>query len=412
MTGLAPNVIALALTRFTCVTALAATCLACPQRARTDTKASGPRPAGNRVERAAALTKKAWAGSALRFGASPMPVRSIARLVDRTAEIALGTVLAVEEVGERLLTTRRDPEGYGRGPVRTDALTYAMAAASADQFRVLVRRAHLDVASVVKGPALQTSDITVEFYEPRDGHAPWTPLETGQHGLFFLDNAGRVADVFYPFLPIAAEAPLVAPGLPPIEAIKQYLLLSLRPDTPEATLASCIEGVIDLKAAQATDYLVDVAAAKDPQIAGDGLWGLIAFQDARAFPAATEFVLRAPAGARRQVGRILGAVAELRDPKLGPAVMPLLSTENAAWRQDALTALRNMKDPRNVPALIYALSDADLENRYVAMMAVAETTGRESGMPSWPRFQENPAYWLGLTFDWWDREGKQQYAGK
>jgi HEAT repeat protein len=237
-------------------------------------------------------------------------------------------------------------------------------------------------------------------------------LEAGQHGIIFLADDGGPSDLYYLLVPVAPDAPLTAGDLAPIDAIKQYLLLSMKPGVTEETLASCIEGAIDLHLQAAADALVPLTRDNDPKIVGRALAGLVHFQDARAFPEAVEFILHPPQTAQVQALMVMCSVGMLTDPELAEAIIPLLSSADATCRRQALSALRHMKDLRNMPTLAAALSDADLENRYIAVMGLAETTGRWDAewATSWPKFQGNPSYYVDKWLNWWESEGKAQYG--
>jgi hypothetical protein len=316
------------------------------------------------------------------FVSGGTPVRRIEGLVEDASHILLGTVSSVKEVGEGILTV------------------------SDTEYNVSVQHAVIKISAVLKGPALQTGATTqVEFYRPFSG-PPWAQLQTGQYGIFFLADDGGPIDLFFPLLPIAQNVLLVENKPSPIETVEQYLLLSMKSGVTSDTLASCIEGALDLNLQKATDYLVPLTNESDTKIVGYALWGLLRFQDARAFPAATGFILNPPESARTQALMLIYAVRDLTDPTLAQAIVPLLFSKDAAYRRQALSALRHMKDPQNISLLAEALSDDDLENRYIAIMGLAETTHMENAewASSWPKFQENPEYYVDKWRNWWEQE--------
>jgi hypothetical protein len=347
------------------------------------------------------------------------PYRDVAKLAERTPIIVRGTVEHLRYVGDGLLLAERHPQAPGLGligrlvePGQGQARTGSPD--SLGEYEVRIWRAGVRVVSTVKGPAAEAgSTIELEFYRRPSGvDAPWGLLETGQHGLFFMDTDGRVADLFHPFVPLAPAAPTVDSGLPVLETIIRYLLLSLRLDAPELTVRSCVEPLIRLDVREAVDYLLPLLKSRDPLVVGDALWGLVALGDRRAVPLAVEYVLRARMGTEIQVVRIGGAIGYLTEPSLAPAIMPLLASGNPRDRGCALHALRRMKVPDTIPAFAYAaLHDADQSNRYVAMMAVGEITGKRGPwITSLDEFDQNPSHYRGLFGEWWTREGAALYG--
>jgi len=344
-------------------------------------------------------------------GAGGQPGLRIASLVARADTIVRGTVESVAEVGDGVLTVARGADGYV-SPVELGEGVEGQGGLSPNSYPVTVCRVGFKVTASVKGPVLPPgATITVESYRPHLGPA-WGLLEAGQHGLLLLDDNGALADLYYPLLPVAPDVPVMAGDVPPLDAIKEYLLLSMKPGVTEETLASCIEGAIDLHLQAAGDALVPLTRDNDPKIVGRALAGLVHFQDARAFPEAVEFILHPPQTAQVQALMVMCSVGMLTDPELAEAIIPLLSSADATCRRQALSALRHMKDPRNMPTLAAALSDADLENRYIAVMGLAETTGRWNAewATSWPKFQGNPSYYVDKWLNWWEGEGKAQYG--
>ena len=340
------------------------------------------------------------------------PGRRVALLVERAAVIGRGTVESVEALGDGVLTTVRSPDGYV-APARFDSTIQGEL--QPDQYAVTLCRTEFRVTSVLKGASVQSdSTITVDIYLPYLGPM-WAALTVGEHGLLLLDGNGNLAELFYPLLPIAPGAPSVSSDLPALDAVGQYFLLSLRPDTSPATLESCLDGALDLGiAAQAVESLRSLAASEDPAVRGIALRGLVEIKDPRSVSDAVAYLLSGttiPAMPGVPI-RLAVAVGKLDDPSLALAVVPLLSSPNSVLRGCALHALRRMKNPAAIPALVGALADPDQEIQYGAMMGLAETTDRYNAewATSLPKFQENPSYYVDKWRNWWDTEGKATYG--
>ncbi len=345
-----------------------------------------------------------------RVGAGGSPGRHIAPLLERADAIARGTVQSVQGIGNGVLTVEGSPDGFV-APVRFEL---SQVEPGPDQYAVTAYRAVFYVASVVKGSTMQAgSAIEVTFYLPYMGPI-WAPLAAGQHGLLLLDAHGNLADLFYPLLPIAPGAPFVSSDLAPLEAVGEYFLLSFRPDTSPAVLQLCLDGTLDLGiAAEAIESLRSLAASEDPAVRGIALRGLVEIKDRKAVPEAVRYLLNNTAvpGLPEVPIRVGVAIGKLDDPSLAQAVVPLLSSANSVLRDDALQALRRMRNPAAIPALVGALADPDESIQYGAMMGIARTVGAASEwLPSRPHFDEAPRHYLDHWLNWWQTEGEALYG--
>lgn len=322
------------------------------------------------------------------IAAMPIPARNIPALVDQSSLVLLGTVVAVSDSGAGVLRWADSEE-----PVE-------------------LWQAQVEVEAVFKGQLPRPGAVAEIMFFTSESIA-WPQVHARDHGVFLVASDGGVLEPFFPFLPTRPGAPLPPPDRPALDGVRQQLVASLLPDTLEPTLTSCVEGVLGLGAREAADRLVALAASDDPQVAGDGLWGLLGFQDARAFPAAADFLLQDPPGTVRQWIGLLVAVGGLTDPALAGDVLPLLAGSNVQVRQAALSALRTMHLPEMAPVLATALStDPELANRYIAMMGVHEITAKSGPdwAPSWPIFLESPSIYLDRWMNWWETEGKARYG--
>jgi hypothetical protein len=341
------------------------------------------------------------------------PARRIEPLVAKADRVVRGTVESAEAIGEGILTVARDGNGF-EAPVR---LTEAVAGERAprDGVRVAVYQVTFRVAATVKGARVSPgSAVTVEAYDPYSGPV-WTPLEVGQHGLLLLDASGALAQLDYPLLPISADAAVLPDTVRPLDAVGQYFLLSLRPDAPPSLLELCLDGALDLGIAQqATESLKALAASGDPAVEGIGLWGLMEVKDAQAVAHAVAFLL-SDRGASVPVPTqiFLGsAIGKLADPALAGAVLPLLSSPEQSVRHSAIDALRRMKAPAAVPALIDLAKRPDLYEQWSALIALCDILGIESPDALGPleEYERNPQPYRDWWARWWDTEGKAKYA--
>jgi len=345
-----------------------------------------------------------------RFVGGGRPSRRIAPLLERADAIARGTVESVEAIGSGVLTVEGSPDGFV-APVRFEL---SQAEPGPDQYAVTAYRAVFYVASVVTGSTMQAgSAIEVTFYLPYMGPI-WAPLAAGQHGLLLLDGQGKLADLFYPLLPIAPGAPFVSSDLAPLEAVGEYFLLSFRPDTSPAVLQLCLNGALNLGiAADGIESLRALAASEDPAVRGIALRGLVEIKDRKAVPEAVRYLLSNTAvpGLPEVPMRVDVAIRKLDDPGLAEDVLPLLSSPDPVMRRTGLHALRNMRNPTVIPTLAAMLADPEEGVKYLAMMALAETTGENLQWAVARRiFQENPSYYIEKWQTWWETEGKALYG--
>jgi hypothetical protein len=342
------------------------------------------------------------------------PARRIEPLVAKADRVVRGTVESAEAIGEGILTVARDGNGF-EAPVR---LTEAVAGERAprDGVRVAVYQVTFRVATTVKGASASPgSELTVQAYRPHSGPV-WRPPDVGQHGLLLLDANGALAELDYPLLPISPDAPVLPNTLPPLEAVGQYFLLSLRPDTPPTVLESCLGGALDLGiAAQATESLRVLAASSDPAVQGVGLWGLVELKDPAAVRDAVKFTLTnatVPELPAVQAD-LSAAILRLGDPSMATSVLPLLSSPDRYVRSTGIDALRKMRAPVAVPALTaIAVGDADVQLQWSAAAALGDMLGIEStdALAPFEEYEKNPQPYRDWWARWWDTEGRAKYA--
>ena len=136
------------------------------------------------------LTPPRPAGSPTR-AARPVPqFMLLDDVIEQSSTILRGTVLALEDVGEGVLT---GSDGVERN--------------------VFLRHAAVHVDAVLEGDPRQAGmTVVVQDFKPPDFAE--VPLEVGGHGLIFLDADGGPVNLDYPWLPFAPGHPAAAGGPP------------------------------------------------------------------------------------------------------------------------------------------------------------------------------------------------------
>lgn len=82
------------------------------------------------------------------------------------------------------------------------------------------------------------------------------------------------------------------------------------------------------------------------------------------------------------------------------------------WRWSALSGLRRLRTARAVPIFIRALDIEDRSCQHLAVLGLAEITGKSGSEfgPGAPLFNANPRYYLDNWRRWWKEEGEIRYA--
>jgi hypothetical protein len=114
-----------------------------------------------------------------------------------------------------------------------------------------------------------------------------------------------------------------------------------------------------------------------------------------------------------QVDAIIETGDILRDRSTTRDILLLEETASAGPKQlrySAMLGLRRLKDPGTVPFLVHELDSDDPEVQYLAVITLAEMTGRGGDFgSSMPLFEQDPAKYRQLWKQWWSTEGASRY---
>lgn len=86
----------------------------------------------------------------------------------------------------------------------------------------------------------------------------------------------------------------------------------------------------------------------------------------------------------------------------------LAAHPNEVVREDAVYAIRNLRDARAIPFLVKQLDSENRSIRYDAVIGLSEITQKGGNYgPSMPLFEEEPDRYIRLWKDWWNAAGGQ-----
>lgn len=105
-------------------------------------------------------------------------------------------------------------------------------------------------------------------------------------------------------------------------------------------------------------------------------------------------------------------IAEIDNPEALAQLEALSTSGVLSVRHGAMDAIRRIRSPRSIPLLISRLDDSDNLVRYVALITLAETAGKDEGdyAPSMYLFDSKPEYYISLWKQWWVDEGRSRYS--
>jgi HEAT repeat protein len=342
------------------------------------------------------LTASSWPGGAGRASAflgSPLRVKP---LIEAADTILLGDVVSVTPDGQAICTL--GDSDYTRP----------------------VLEARLRVQAVPKGEA-PAEEVTIRFPSNDLLVLPieFESMAEGDHCLAFLKTVApgtyEFASLAHGKVLVSAEEPERLPSGTPERAVEEVLIASLEGPDPQVVV-SCIRLLPEIGGDAARDALWKLAQRRDETdraVRGYALASLLQLDYVPAAEEAAEF-LKEPTWSRRvegAKGRILQGFRETRNPGFIPQLRLLSAPDDPRARENAVYALREMRDPSSIPWLVQALDDSSPEVRHLAMMGLADALGRGG---EWtidvPGFKERGDELIAKWKQWWREEGMKKYA--
>jgi hypothetical protein len=296
--------------------------------------------------------------------ATPVPTLNLAKLVEQADVVAMGTVLAISDVGSTSV-------GGANGAIQARSML-----------------GELQVDHVLKGPA-EIGSLQFRFAQP-DVFIGYGGVGVDSYRMFFLKRSGGRYEFVSPYYPsvVALSGNVVTSGRALDKVVggvasvvesesastelrreAMYVLRGIAGPLPRAAFRSAL---------RSADPIVHLTAAA----------GLLLVNDVSGMPMAEEALLRPYVDPRLELLHNLRAAISqgLRDPVAAPALGRLLSADVETTRA-ASSALRRMRSEVALKFLVSALDDPDMRVGHNAVMGLAEATGQTEWGPSIPAFQ-------------------------
>jgi hypothetical protein len=254
------------------------------------------------------------------------------------------------------------------------------------RIRGRVMRATLLIDKVIKGSP-QSASLSCEFFQP-DEFMGFKSIPKGQYGMFFLkgspsSDVASVTSPYYPYI-IALPDPIETKEVG-LSRVAQELALVL--NSSKTTLdqkISCIKAMETIESASVSTLLEDAFQRLDGQLK----LGIASALIKRGNIATLEYavnILLTPSQSmdRNQLLQLALSIEDgVRDPDSLPQLVRLLGVREAQFRRPIAEAIRLTKSQSAISPLSSLLVDTDPEIRYIAVIGLAEITGKYEWGPA------------------------------
>ena len=283
--------------------------------------------------------------------------------------------------------------------------------------KIITKVISLAVDRCYKGDA-EEIDVTVTTHDPRMLVSDFRPVPAGEDLLVLVRRAANgsftLADPYWSKWKAALQT-LPAPAASGMPQLERDLLANLTPGgDPNSVMTNLrILKALDKPSDAALTLVRSLFADPSLEVALEAL--SIAVKSGRAED------LRALAGFLEQRKPTLSPdilaqhdFSALMNPREAGAYLALESLGDlpyAELRDQAREGIRHLRNPRAVPWLIGHLDDSDPLLRYLAVISLAEITGRggENG-PGMGQFNKNPSKYTDAWKQWWADGGRARYG--
>lgn len=268
------------------------------------------------------------------------------------------------------------------------------------------------------------SSVTVTFFECGREHR--YALNKDRPVIAFLDAEGKLIEV------LPASSHVTSPNSDPAAALRQEFLVAI--DDSDPTLAVIALGALaELDGRNAIPTLNRYRNAKGYGVRFRALTWLARYGDADAFEELTRlvsepsFIRRDPKFWTDADEPVLTAHRDLQDALLKletdadngvtmslrqkqryvSALIALARLETRLFRSDAISTLRQIKDPAAYPVLLEALDDRDKDVRFDALYALCEAmnrTGADQRCPSTDVIERDEQKYIAPVRAWARRQ--------
>lgn len=309
--------------------------------------------------------------------APPVPQLRVAELVEASDIIAVGTILTIADVGPSSVTT-------------------AGGVVSARQIL-----ATLATDRVLKGRAATSLEFQLVLPDAGIGYGG---VAAGDYRMFLLKGSGEPYQLVSPYYPslAAVRGPSPVAGTALDRVFESLSEVANATNEPETNRQSAIFALWGATSRFATDGLMVALDDHAPAIRAGAAASLLASGDMRALPVAESALSVANPNVPSEVLHNLTVAIEqgLRRPQAIGALGRLMVSPNIHARRSAARALREVRSPLAVDALVRALDDVDGEVRYAAVVGLAEITAQPRWGPSLPEFHQNQQRYIDFWKNW------------
>ena len=292
--------------------------------------------------------------------------------------------------------------------------------AAGGPYQLPVFEADFRVELTLKGaPAAKT--LRILFFSKGRAICPgsFDTITSGNDYVLFLkqglEGTYQFATVRHGQIRALPGIPDVAPSDTPRAGLEKVLIHSLE-SADAVVLVPSIKGLGEIGGTRAREALEAFLKRLKPTerlFRGMALASLVRLGSKEAVRAGAFLVLTPDWSSETEFVKdeICSAIGDIADPDCAAVLLPSIAAEDARLRREAARALRGMHLQSNIPYLLSALDNADVEVRYQAMIGLAETLNRGGDWaPSFPAFARNPDLYISKWKNWWKEEGQRSYA--
>ncbi len=292
----------------------------------------------------------------------------------------------------------------------------------ADRRLVIQRRslASVDIIDLYKAPKTLATEIRVE-YEIDVENGVWvsgshSSLSQGQIVLLFLSlkpsGTFEFADEFLGATVLSDLRKLE--GEPGMSKLESALTKAADDSSGGERLRALqlLQGFDSLSASTVLDMKAKIQIS-DPELALTAIAVLLRTKTPESVTELRRY-LNQYSGSQESIALLsLGTeLGQIVDARSLPDLVLLSGSVYLPIRLGAMDAIRRLRNPKSVPILISRLDDQNGTVQYLAVITLAEVTGKLDGdyAPSMFLFDKKPQFYTALWKQWWEEEGKGQYA--
>lgn len=268
-------------------------------------------------------------------------------------------------------------------------------------------------------PTTLPSTIEVQFdtaATPTD--VAFAAVKTGEYALLILNTVGGtnvfLNPWFYKF-PVSRALATSCSGASGIETLECDLVQGLT-DTDDARVMTNLEllGALGHISNLTRGQLLSLADRPDLAIQSMATLALLKDGDYSRLRQALQFISQTGLSSELAMiqGRTAGAIDKIHDSVTVPILLAYSGSPQVLVRTNVVRALRNLADPRSVPALVKRLDDPDFSIRYDAVYTLATIDGKLNSewISAVDGYRLHEASYIARWKAWWQSEGQFKYG--